>query len=550
MGIFSAWYGRAPMSDATRPQRWRPFALALAVTAVLAVTLPAGFLGYDDPWLVADNPMLRDPSFAALRAVWTGFDLPTRMVLGAEYLPVRDTFVWAIARGFGVHPFPYRVAQLVTYLGAVLLLRAWLLRVAAPTRRAELAAWLFALHPAHVSSVVWVAGTKDALSLLFLAAALRVYVGASRARTPAVAALTALACLSKGTSVVAPALLLAGDLLARRSIAWRPVAASALVAAGSVALQLTVGRVVGMLAPPLGEGLLGRVASMAPVALRYVGISLLVDPPCIVREVVPRRLGDPVALVSLVVIAAAIAASVAAWRRGRRLPLVALGVFAAGLAPVSQVLVPLQNRMADRYLLVAVLGPCLVVAALVARYVPKRLFPFAAGALVLATSASSALHAAQFADEVWLWTDAAARLPEAALPPYQLAHLYRARGDTLRAERYFREALARDALRTPLSGRAATNLSQILAATGRAPEAVAILRAVAARDGSNPRVLYNLAQLLPPGDEARALLRQVVTRFPDYARGRAAWLRRYGPLPPEAPPPPPTGRWQRDPYAQ
>lgn len=538
------------MSDAPRTPRWMPLALALAVIAVFAVTLPAGFIRYDDPWLVVENPSLHDPSLLALRDAWTGFDLPTRMVFGAEYLPVRDTLAWVIARGFGVHPLPYRVAQLAIYLGAVLLLRAWLLRVAAPPRCAELAAWLFALHPAHVSSVAWVAGTKDVLSLFFIAAALRVYVGASRVRTPAVAALTALACLSKGTSVVAPALLVAGDVLSRRPVAWRSVAASALVAAASVAVQIKVGRVVGMFAPPLGEGILGRVASMAPVALRYVGVSLLADPPCIVREVSPRRLGDPIALASLLAIAAAVGACVAAWRRGRRLPLVALGVFAAGLAPVSQVLVPLQNRMADRYLLIAVLGPCLVVAAFVARYVPKRLYALAVCALVLATTASSALHAAQFADEEWLWTDAASRLPDAGLPPYQLAHIYRARGDNPRAERHFREVLARDALRTPLSARAATNLAQILAATGRTPEAVAILRAVAARDRSNPRVFYNLSQLLPAGDEARAMLRQVVVRFPDYARGREAWLRRYGPLPPEAPAPPPTGRWWRDPYAQ
>lgn len=537
------------MTDALRRARWMPLALSACVVALYAPSLSAPFNAYDDPWLITGNPVLRDGSLAALRAIWTRFDLDTRMVLGAEYLPVRDTSSWLVTRAAGLAPWAHRAAQLGVYVAAALAVRSWL-RAVMPTRArlAELTAWLFALHPAHVSSVAWVAGTKDALSLLFLALALRAHARSERPRAASVALLTALACLSKGTSVIAPALLVASDLLARRRVVWRSVVASGVVALASLVTQLAVGRVVRMLAEPLGDGLSGRVASMAPVALRYVRLSLLLDAPCIVREVTPRSIRDPAALASLAVIAGAVVAAAALWRRGHRLPLLALGIFAAGLAPVSQVFAPLQNRMADRYLLVAVLGPCLAVAALLDRAPRRR--ALAAGVALL-TAALASTHVAQFADEVRLWSDATART-RGPLAPYQLSHLLRARGDLAGAERMLRETIARDGMRTASSASAATNLSQLLAASNRADEAIALLRQAIVVAPGNPRARYNLAVLLRSRGEdaeARALLRALVMGFPDYERGRAAWVRWYGPLPAGAPRPS-SSRYDYDRFAR
>jgi tetratricopeptide (TPR) repeat protein len=277
---------------------------------------------------------------------------------------------------------------------------------------------------------------------------------------------------------------------------------------------------------------------MAPVALRYLGVSFLTDGPCLLREVAPRRLGDPVALASLAALCGLAALAVRLWRRGAREPLVALGLFAAGLAPVSQVFVPLQNRMADRYLLVAVLGPALLLgwalAVLPARRALRR---GAMVALLALAAASSARHAWRFADEPRLWLHALERAPNATLPRYQLAMIAQQRGDDVAAERWLREVLTLDAMRTASSPRAATNLTRILARTGRAPEAVGLLRVVVARFPDNPRALNNLAVLLHArGDtaEARGLFERLVARFPDYANGVAAYTARYGP--PAGPP--------------
>ena len=352
---------------------------------------------------------------------------------------------------------------------------------------------------------------------------------------------------------MAPALLIASDLLARRRVAWRAVLASAAVALGSFALQMRVGRVVSMIAEPLGCNAFERVASMAPAAWRYLATSALVDPPCIVREVPARRVTDPVALASLAGLAALTGACAAAWRRGHRVPLIALGVFAAGLAPVSQVLVPLQNRMADRYLLVAVLGPCLAAAWAVTRATRDAVSRALGAALVIAAALSSAAHAAQYADEGRLWDEALTRVPGSALAPYQRAHLHLARGEVARAEAMFREALRRDGMRTALSGQALTNLSRILAQRGRADEAIALLERAVVRFPDNPRALNNLASLRYARGEreaARALYERLVRRFPDYERGRAGWVQRFGALPAGVAAPAQGGAWRFDPYAR
>src|SRR5262245_37535881 len=100
---------------APRGERWRPALLALAVVAVYAASLRGGFLNYDDGWLVGENPVLQRPAMSALGAVWTARDLETRLALGAEYLPVRDTVAWAELRLFGPWAPGLRTGQLALY---------------------------------------------------------------------------------------------------------------------------------------------------------------------------------------------------------------------------------------------------------------------------------------------------------------------------------------------------------------------------------------------------------------------------------------------------
>src|SRR5204862_29994 len=100
---------------------------------------------------------------------------------------------------------------------------------------------------------------------------------------------------------------------------------------------------------------------------------------------------------------------------------------------------PLQNLRADRYLLLAVMGPALVLAALCCRI---RRGALLGGALVAAFAALTIARAEAFTSSVALWTDAAARAPGSARVQYQLAMALREVGRNPEAEAPFRRALA------------------------------------------------------------------------------------------------------------
>ena len=507
-------------------------ALVVFIAIAYGPSLSHEWLGYDDDWLVRDNPVMRDPSLGALHAIVADFSVPTRLALGAEYLPVRDLSVWLEVRAFGIAPLPMRALSLVLYATACALLLCWARRV--PLVPA-LAVWLFALHPVHVESVAWLAGRKDQLALLLTAAALLAYASDRAAiRRTLVPLCVFLACFAKATSVVVPVLLLAHDLLSRRRpdvVALGLAVAPALLA---VFVHVRVGASVSMLAAIPGGSSAAAVATMAPVFWRYLGLSIGVVAPALVHPVADRTPSDPLSIAALAALVLLIALVTFLWRRGERRPAVTLAWFCIALLPVSQVFAPLQNRMADRYLLVAVFGPCLALAALVelaAAHTRPRIGAALRASLVAASLLLTAPYAALFAQPVALFSHLSARVPSSPVGPYQLAMALREREQLPAAEAAFREALRRDDLRTSAGRRAANNLSLLLAASGRRGEAIALLRRAHAASPDDPKVLHNLAILLDDAgahDEARVLLEELVSRFPAYEPGRAAYARRVG----------------------
>ena len=286
----------APPASLRTP--WIGAALLVAfVVAAYAGSLAPAWLEYDDDWLVRENRVLADPSPVALVTAATDFSVPTRLALGAEYLPVRDAFVWLELRAFGPAPLPMRAVSVLLYAAACALLLGWAGRV---PEVPALAVWLFALHPVHVESVAWLAGRKDQLALLFTAAALRVWAGERASlRRVLVPLLVALACGSKAMSVVVPLLFVAHDLLARRRTDRVGLLLSGAVALLAALVHARVGASVSMLAALPGGSRAAAVATMAPVFWEYVGLSLGLVRPSLVHPVPARTIADPVALLAI-----------------------------------------------------------------------------------------------------------------------------------------------------------------------------------------------------------------------------------------------------------
>ena len=249
------------MTAAAHGEHESKCALLLVALVLLAYapSFGAGFLNYDDGWLVAENPLLAPDAWRTPLLAFTDFSRETRLILGAEYLPIRDLFGWLETRVFGVWAPGMHAVSVALYAFAALLFRGALLRCLGGGLGTELAAALFALHPVHAESVGWLAGQKDLLALCFVGGALYVHAGGRAHGRWSVPLLVLLASLSKSMSVAVLGLLVAQDLLLKRRPDWRLYAGSLASVALAMTAHVYVGGLVGMVAALTGRIALPRV---------------------------------------------------------------------------------------------------------------------------------------------------------------------------------------------------------------------------------------------------------------------------------------------------
>jgi hypothetical protein len=489
--------------------------LGALVVVVYLPSVPGDFLAYDDVWLIEINPLLRMGWFDACRSIFSDLSLSTRLALGAEYLPLRDISYLLDLRGLGFAAPAMRLEQILLYAAAVLLLRSALLACLPSRITAEVASWCFALHPVHVESVAWIAGRKDVLALLFIAAALRAYEIRGKARW-VVVPLLACAHFSKSMSVVAAGLLVAQDLLAQRRPRWTIVSVSATVAALSVGVHHVVGLRVGMLGGPLADSRWAAVCTMGDVWIAY--LKVLVWPPglSLVHEV-PRldALSATSLLGWLLLASGGVLGALRLWRGQSRL----LGAWlwaVLPLVPVSQVLFPLQNVMADRYLWLSTLALGLGLGWL------WHVHRAGAGGVAVAIGvliAASAWRVVPFGDGALLFARET-RITRGGLAPWLLGKTLERQSDLAGAEAAYRLAIERPCeVPCEPARRSSNDIARILTGAGHADRAEPILREAARRFPDDPDIHFNLVKVLYRAgkiDEARSLHEQNVARFPTY----------------------------------
>lgn len=448
--------------------------LLFVVVLAYGSSLWGGFLNWDDPWLVEGNPRLTQPSFDALRAIWTDFSRETRLTFGAEYLPVRDTSYLLESLTTGLSASSMRCVNLLLYLGAVAALYQTSRFLFRGQAAALVATAAFALHPVHVESVAWVAGRKDVLALLLVALAFRSYV-AGRARAGYWAALWFfLAMLAKSMSVALPLLLPLLDLWMQRRIRWRAAVGCLATVLIVLPLHVQVGRTVGMTTPVIGGSLSAAFATMGPVWLRYAGIGWWPVNCSLVEEVLVRKHWDWLATLGYVLLVAGLALTCWLWRWRKRVEwFVLLGCWLLPLLPVSQVIVPLQNRMADRYLWWSVLALALALAWLVESWSKWGLW--LAGSVLVFWTAITVERAILFSDSVLVFADAMQKTESSGIPPYQLGMALEARGDIEGARAAFEAVWYRTKGRDETARRATNNLARLEARLGDLERARSVL---------------------------------------------------------------------------
>jgi len=446
----------APQPPAGHPPGRALVLLAAAVIPVLLFWHTTGF-GFilDDSVLFQTSPSLTDPAsiprgfLTDVGALRKGSDTP----LGSYYRPVFLALSTLYHEVAGGQPFAWHLAA-VALAGAVgALACALFLRLGVPPLLALLAAVVYSVHPAHVSSVAWASGIQELLAALFVLLALLALLrrpGPQGDRSAIATATFAfvLALLSKEVGIgLLP--LVAVWAFARRATdpdESRRFAKAAAVFAGVTLLYLGVRvAVLGGLANPWPHAP-GLAASIPSIPLAFVTyLRLLVWPTGFSFFRPERPIWGPLdapALVSLLLVVAL--ALLAAWaiRRKREL-LLPVAWLVVWLLPVLNfwALGP-EWMVSDRYLFL----PSLTLPWLLVLLVPRRFAIAALSVLALAFAALSLRYTAIFKDERSFVAAMEKAEPTSSLVFAEKARQLRNEGKTAAAEAALRRAVELDPL--------------------------------------------------------------------------------------------------------
>ena len=491
--------------------------LVVAVFAVFGRTLSYDFSSYDDSLFVSGQPQVT-AGLSWQGLVWAFAEGP----LGERY-PLAMLSHMLDCQLYGLWPAGHRLTNLLLHAASAVVLFLVLWRMTARLWPSAVVAAVFAIHPLHVESVVWIAERRDVLSGLFFMLTLLAYDAyARRPQSPgrylAVVGMFMLGLLAKPMLVTLPPLLLLLDYwpLGRfagaqpepasanprpaMSAAWLileklPLVALALAAAGVTVM--THAKFPDPVTMP------ERLVNAAISYVAYVGQSLV---PVGLSPYYSHPEGGWPAwqVVAALGLLLTISAAVVAWRR--TIPYCFVGWFwyVGMLVPVLGLASVGGHSRADRYTYLAQIGLTIALVWSVARLTanwPARRWLLAVGTatMLAALMAGAWRQTGCWRDPAALWQQALACDPTNVLAHYSLG-LALQQADPAGAAAQFRQALEMgpDQRRIYIMVRAKAEyeLGKLAERKGDTDEAMADYRA--ARDAYGDYVLaqMDLARLL------------------------------------------------------
>jgi tetratricopeptide (TPR) repeat protein len=526
---------------------------------VAAVAVGVQCVALRDVLLWDDISLLRATNLYTDGARWA--EAVSSPLGGATYYwrPAATTSFLVESWVHGGAAWGYRLTSALMHAGTSALAFVLFLRLLGGPRAALLAALAFAVHPANVETVTWISARFDLMAGLFALGAFAAMPASepAKGRWRLVALLTVFACMSKESAFLLPVVAAAwAGALGLRRLTAAAYSAAGLAAALFLRFE-ALGYVVRARESSVAEAggalqhllLVGRaVATSAQVLVVPWGSAGPAH-----HALRPIQPGDALGWTGIALALALVAATVAAWRRRRRVAWLLIAMMCS-FAPASQVL-PLDLagglHAADRYLYLPSFFAVAIVADLVTAYAASR--PGAARAiggiaagLVAALAAWHVALLPRWNDAERFWSWAADMAPECGLAHTNLAQAHLVAGRLDEAERearlgggmaatYLADALARqgklgearnvldNALsQTPRDAQLRVQRGEVQFALGRPAEALADFDAAvrAEEAAGSPRIGSVLARALAGSAQALAATPGAIGRARDRA-GRA-----------------------------
>jgi len=505
--------------------------LPVATIVVAAMTifwpvLRGGWL-WDDNVDITENPITQ--SAGGLRSIW--FEPGTQ----PDYYPVKASVQWAQWHLFGSHTLGYHVTNLVLHIVSALLV--WRLFHQLGLKLAWLGGLIFAIHPALVESVAWIAELKNTLAMPFflLSAIFYLKYDQHRRRTDHFFSLGLflMAMLTKPSMVMWPVALLLYAWWRRGRIGSNDLKASAPFFVISLLLGVATLAMAswykylhhqGADAIPLG-GFFSRMALMGLTLAFYFGKAVW---PAGLLPVYPQWPVNPPSLREF--LPWPVLGGLLFWFWTKRQSwgrdvLLGLGFFLLMLAPFSGIMPAsfmFVTWVMDHFLYIPILGLIgLVIAGLdqAARWMPQParyggigLVAMMLGAMIM----ESRSYAKNFASEETLWTYTLAHDPGCWEAHDNLGIALFQKGEVDEAIGHFQKALGIN----PDYAKARNNLGNALAQKGQIDDALAQFQKAVAIDSSFAQAHYNFGNaLVQKGqmDEAMEEYKKALELSPGYA---------------------------------
>ncbi len=511
---------------------WIAIGLVALTAIVFAPVRQFSFVNWDDQSYITENPNIGEG------LTWHS----VRWALTTGYSPYWHPMTWLShlldVQLFGLDAGPHHVTSLLLHCLGTLAVFVLFRRMTAATGRSAFLAAMFAVHPLHVESVAWIAERKDVLSTLFWALALLAYVAYVRrptiGRYVGVVGLFALALMSKPMVVTLPFVLLLVDVWPLKRVrftradatVWRRVALEklpllALALCTSIATVIVQQRVGAMASFDVLPWRL-RAANATVAYVEYVWKTIW---PTDLAAFYPYHVYATWQVLCAALLIVGTSALVIRARHERPYLLVGWFWYLITLAPVIGLLQAGEQRIADRFMYVPMIGLLTVVSWGVFDLVERwggavRWVPMAASAVVVASAITARAQVEHWTDSVTLWEHATRATPDSYIAFENLGQALRERGQLEEAAANYQRALALAPAGSPAYQAVIYNsLGLVVTRQGRGDVAIAHFVAAARLNPQFAEAQSNLGNALAASNrlsEAVEHYRAAVSIKPDF----------------------------------